>query len=206
MARIGVLGGSFNPPHTAHLFMAERARQQHALDRVLFVPALHPPHRQPKTLASAGHRLRMVELAVAGEHAFEAETIELERQAPSYTLLTVRELREREGPDAALFLILGTDSLVDLPNWWHARELVDEIDVITVERPSSPFAETLALFERAFGSERAGALASLRVDGTAPDISSTVIREKTAAGESIEGLVPDGVRAYIVEHGLYSRR
>ena len=206
MARIGVLGGSFNPPHLGHLFMADRAREQHGLDRVLFVPALHPPHRQPKVLASAEHRLCMVDLAVAGKPAFEVDTIELEREAPSYTLVTVRELREKEGPGAALFLILGTDSLTDLRNWWHAGELVDEVEIITVERPSSPFAQTLALFERAFGSARAGALTGLKVDGTAPGISSTAIREKAAAGESIEGLVPEGVRAYIIEHDLYSRR
>ncbi len=105
MARIGIFGGSFNPVHLAHLILAEHARSQRCLDRILFVPVKSPPHKPHEPLAADEHRMRMLELAIEGNPAFQASALELERPGPSYTLMTVRQLRDSMAPGTELFLI-----------------------------------------------------------------------------------------------------
>ncbi len=204
MARIGIFGGSFNPIHTAHLILAERAREERALDRVLFVPALNPPHKSQKPLASPEDRLRMVELAIAGNPAFEAVPVELHRKGPSYTLLTVRELRERMGPDAELFLILGADSVHDIPTWWRAEELVREAGIITLGRPGYSLERDLEDLAGLFGREWVEAVKKLRVEAPPMAISATEIRRRVREGKSIRHMVPGPVLQYIREKGLYA--
>ena len=203
MARIGIFGGSFNPVHLAHLILAEHARSQRRLDRILFVPAKFPPHKPDEPLASDEHRMRMLELAIEGNPAFQASALELERQGPSYTLMTVRQLRETVEREAQLFLIVGGDSLHDIHRWWRAAELVREVQIIALDRPGYAVSEALDRIARLFGQEVASQIERLKVDAPLLDISATEIRERVRAGKSIRDMVPEPVRQYIVENRLY---
>jgi nicotinate-nucleotide adenylyltransferase len=201
--RIGVFGGSFNPPHMAHLVLAERARVERALDRVLFVVAGHPPHKAPRPLAPGPDRLRMAELAIQGNPAFQACDLELKKPGASYTLQTVRELRTSLGPGARLFLMMGGDALLDLPTWWHAAELAREVPIIAFGRPGSALGAELDGLARHFGEGWVRQVRALMVTAPLMEISATQVRERVRAGLSVRYMVPEAVRAYIEERGLY---
>ena len=203
--RVGIFGGSFNPIHLAHLVLAEYAREGQGLDKVVFVPASRPPHKSQAPLAPAQDRLEMLRLALGHNPHFEVSAIELERDGPSYTLVTARELAKTLGSDAELHLIIGSDSLYDMPAWWHADELIREVRIVCLERPGFPL-ECLAELEERFG---AGAVAEVRrgvVAAPLLQISSTEIRRRIARGRSVRYLVPEPVREYIAAHGLYAHR
>jgi nicotinate-nucleotide adenylyltransferase len=202
MRRVGWFGGSFNPPHVGHLILAEMARCTCDLDEILFMPAKNPPHKHVKGLAPARDRCHMVELAVEDNDAFTVSRLELDREGPSYTLRTARELTERLSSDARLFLILGADSVRDLPEWWKAGELLTEMDFIVLRRPGHPMGE-LSHVEEAFGRWAVEKLQDAVVEAPLLDISSTSIRQRVAAGGSIRYLVPDAVRHYIREQDMY---
>jgi nicotinate-nucleotide adenylyltransferase len=215
MSRIGLFGGSFNPVHVAHLILAECVAQERRLDRVLFIPARLPPHKPSEPLAPTADRLRMVELAVAGNPAFEVSPVEVEREGPSYTLTTVQAIAEGM-PEAELFLILGGDSVRDLCTWWRAQELVRCVDVIALDRPGAELDDHLPDLAKCFGAEWAlpdlakcfGAewaerVRELRVRGPLLQISASDVRRRACEGRSIRYLVPEAVRQYIAEKGLY---
>jgi nicotinate-nucleotide adenylyltransferase len=203
MGATGIFGGSFDPVHVAHLALAERVRRDRALSRVLLVPALKPPHKPSAPLAPGHHRLRMLELATEHRPGLEASGIELERDGPSYTLLTVRQLRRDLGPDERLFLMVGGDMLADLPGWWHADELVREVDIIPVARPGSPLEAGLNAVAAAFGTGVARRTRDLAVEMPLMDVSASEIRARLRSGNPISGLVPAPVEDYIRHHGLY---
>jgi len=205
VARIGLFGGSFNPVHTGHLILAERAREVHALDKVLFVPARMPPHKPHAPLAPAEDRLKMLELAVAGNERFEVCTLELQREEPSYTLVTVRLLKETFGAANQIVLILGADSVRDMPGWWHAAELARQVEIVALGRPGVCL-EFSPDLEELLGKERLAAIRRMLADSPQLDISSTDVRERVQDGRSIRYVVPAGVRDYILEKGLYARR
>jgi nicotinate-nucleotide adenylyltransferase len=146
----------------------------------------------------------MVELAIQGNDSFEASRLELDRAGPSYTLTTVRQLRDGLGKDAELFLVLGADSVHDMPTWWHARDLVREVEIIPVVRPGYSLEKDLDDLSRMFGADWARRVRELTVHAPSMDISSTEIRERVAAGRSIRYLVPEPVRQYILSRGLYA--
>ncbi|KPK62653.1 MAG: hypothetical protein AMK73_05810 [Planctomycetes bacterium SM23_32] len=204
MSAIGIFGGSFDPIHTAHLILAEFAWAERGLDAVRFVPAAQPPHKSARPLTAAEHRLRMVQLAVQGNPAFVADPVELERDGPSYTLVTVRELKERLGAEAELYLIVGADSLHEMPTWWRAEELVREVRLIAFGRPGHAVADGLAELAALYGQRWARETAALAVEAPLMDISATMIRRRVRAGQSVRYLVPDAVRGYILQHALYS--
>jgi nicotinate-nucleotide adenylyltransferase len=204
MTGTAVFGGSFNPVHVAHLALAERVRDERQMDRVLFVPALAPPHKPGERLASAADRLRMVELAVAGNDAFEASSVEIDRGGPSYTLTTVRDLRAGIDPAGELFLVLGADSVREMPTWWHARELAQEAGVIAVPRPGERLEENIEAAGRTFGQEWAERTRRMALDGPLIEVSATEIRRRLREGRSVRYLVPEAVRDYIGERGLYA--
>ena len=134
--RLGIFGGTFDPIHHGHLVAAEAARHRLALDRVLFVPAGRPPHKPDRPIADAGHRLRMLELAIAAKTYFAISHVDLERPGPHYTTDTVQLLRHQYNlsPDECFFII-GGDSLVDLPTWYHASELITLCRLAVSHRP-----------------------------------------------------------------------
>ena len=193
--RVGIFGGSFNPPHIAHLAVAEVCAEAAGLDRVLWIPAATPPHkRDDPALASPEHRLAMVRLATAGNPLFDVSDIEIARAGVSYTIDTLRALRA-ERPTDELRLILGSDSLDAFLSWKAPEDILAIAPLVVYGRPGSvPGAELQSPF-----SERA-----LLVEGPPLDLSSTLIRSRLMAGRTVRYLVPDSVQDYIKTNGLYS--
>jgi nicotinate-nucleotide adenylyltransferase len=195
--RFGLFGGTFDPPHTGHLIAAQDAALALRLDRVLFVPAAVPPHKQHRTITPAEFRLRMLALALSDDTRFTLDPVELERPGPSYTVDTLRELRRRLPGDWTL--LLGADQYEEFATWREPEEVLRLATVGVLERagtlprsaPSNVPAEA-----------RDGVV---RVSVTRVDISSTAIRQRVAAGVSIRYLVPSGVETFIAETGLYLR-
>ncbi len=187
--RRGVLGGTFNPPHLAHLIAAREVREALSLDSVLLVPTAHHPFKG-EAAAAPRHRAAMVELAVAGDDALAAERMEVERGGVSYTVDTLRALRERE-PDTIWHLIVGRDNLADLDRWREAERLPDLAHLVVITRGGE--APARLPFEG-----RSSLVPVPRLE-----ISSTAIRDRVAAGLSIRYWVPPAVEAYIRQHALY---
>jgi nicotinate-nucleotide adenylyltransferase len=204
MPGTAIFGGSFDPVHNAHLALACAARDAHGLDRILFIPAAHPPHKPQQPHATGEHRMEMIRLAIADEPALDVLDIELTRSGPSYTLLTIRQVRRMIGPLGALYLNVGGDMLVDIPNWWRAADIVREAHIIPTARPGHDIDSGLARMSDAFGPALAADVRSLTVSMPASETSSTAIRARLADGKSIEDLVPSAVQAYVREQGLYA--
>jgi nicotinate-nucleotide adenylyltransferase len=192
--RIGLFGGSFDPPHLAHRALADIALRALALDELRWLPAGQPWQKAGRRLAEPAHRAAMVALAAEGEPRFVLDERELHRAGPSYTIDTVRELR-REQPGAELFLVIGQDQYARLPTWQAWRELVDAVTLAVAARDGiAPQAdEALAAVPH-----RLAVLPLPRLD-----ISATDIRARTAAGQPIDALVGAPVARYISDHHLY---
>ena len=195
--RVGILGGAFNPPHIGHLVCAQEALLQLALDKVVFVPVGRAPHREVEDDPGADVRLELVELAIADDDRFESSRIELDREGPSYTSDTLREMR-RNAPDAEHFLILGGDQAAGLPAWHEPEEVLSLATVAVVERVSWTRNAIGIKIARLKGSERVRYL-----DMPLIQVSSSAIRSRVATGRPIRYLVPDGVASYVLAHGLY---
>jgi nicotinate-nucleotide adenylyltransferase len=195
-ARIGILGGTFDPIHYGHLAIAEEARHALQLDRVLVVPAAQQPLKRGAHMATPEQRLAMVQLACAPNPAFEVSRIELDRPGPSFTLNTLEALQAAQIGE--LHFILGEDALADLTRWHGAARVVELAHIIAVGRPGRAFDHTRILEALPALSDRLTVL-----PGPALDISSTVLRRRVAAGQPIRYQTPDAVVAYIQEQGLY---
>ncbi len=202
MPRAGLLGGSFNPVHVAHLVVAEMAREQHGLDTVYFIPAARSPYKPDEPMAEDEHRLQMVRLAIDGNPSFRASDVEIRRGGLSYTLTTVREFKERM-PEWEFLLLVGGDSLKGMGGWWHADELVGEVDVAAFDRPGAQLPAVLREPRKRLGEQWAQRTLDLKVDAPLMEVSATDIRRRLREGRSIRYLVPESVRAYIAAHGLY---
>jgi nicotinate-nucleotide adenylyltransferase len=198
--RLGILGGTFDPPHIGHLWLATQSADAIGLDRVLFMPAAQPPHKGGRLVSRATDRLLMTRLAIQAEPDFELTGLEMERPGPSYTVDSVTELK-RLHPDAELFLVMAADSLAQIDSWREPDRLLDEIEWIVGPRPGSELPDRSRLEER-FG-ERAGRIHALQ--GPALDVSSSEIRRRVAAGHTIRYLVPRDVEEMIIDRGLYRR-
>ena len=202
MKRIGLFGGSFNPVHTGHLILAEYAREETALDEILFVPARTPPHKPLQPLAPAEDRLEMLDLAIKGNSTFQSSDLELNRSGPSYTLQTVMELKKSKEEKEKLFLILGADSILDLPNWWRSKELIEEVEIIGLKRPGYSM-EQLEDLHSYFAEDTVRELRESLIEAPLLQISATEIRNRIINEKSIRYLVPDPVRDYIRENELF---
>ena len=189
--RIGVFGGTFDPIHNAHLDIARTAREQARLDRVVFVVSARPPHKSGDTFASAEDRYAMLEAAVAGDDGFEPSRIELDREGPSYTVDTLRALA-RLHAGAALFLIIGLDSLLDLPKWKDPQGILALARLLAVPRPGLP---------KTIPSAFEGRYDMIRFPETL--VSSTEVRERIFAGHVFGDLVPPLVEEMIRTRRLY---
>jgi nicotinate-nucleotide adenylyltransferase len=198
IARIGILGGTFDPIHYGHLAIAEEARLALQLDRVLFVPAAQQPLKRGAHIASPEQRLAMTQLACASNAAFEVSRIELDRPGPSFTLTTLEALQA--AGIGEVHFILGDDALADLTRWYGAARVVELARIIAVGRPGSAPDITRIVHALPALSERLTVL-----PGPALDISSSALRRRVAAGQPIRYQTPDAVVAYIDEHGLYQR-
>ncbi len=200
--RVAVFGGSFDPIHNGHVEVAEAARMENKLDRVLFVPVYKQPHRRRPPRASGHDRLRMIELAISEHPAFEASDCELRRRQTSYTVDTMAEIRDRLGPEPDLFFIIGSDSIVELPDWKDLSRLAALCRFIVAARPGWPLDRLDALTECLPG-DYVAAMKEAAVYTTGNPVSSSEVRRRRARGESIRGLVAEPVREYIFENGLY---
>jgi len=196
---IGVMGGTFDPIHIGHLAIAEEARTQVNLAEVLFVPAGLPWLKTDRPIWAVEHRVEMVRLAIADKPYFKLSTVEVERDGPSYTVDTIADLQGQIGAEDELFLILGWDSLVELPEWHEPSRLITMCRLVVAPRPGCPRPQLKALEKSIPGiSQRV-----LLMDKPNIDISASLIRERVARGLSIHHLVPEPVNIYIKEHGLY---
>ncbi len=196
--KLGVLGGTFDPVHMGHLVLAEQAREQLGLDTLLWVPAGDPWRKEGATVSTAQHRLAMVRLAIEGNLGFAATAAEVERAGPSYTVDTLRALRD-EHMGAQLFFLLGLDALFDVPHWREPAALI-ELAVLGVARRGDdvgPNSEELSRLVLGL-SQRVCWIEMPRID-----ISATDLRRRAAEGRSLRYLVPPAVEAYIVRHNLY---
>lgn len=190
MKKVGILGGTFNPPHIGHLIMANEAYHALQLDEVRFMPNAIAPHKQIEGDPSTEERRKMVEIAIAPYPQFKLETIEIDRGGVSYTYDTMVELCEKE-PDSKFYFIIGGDMIDSLHTWYKIDKLIRLVRFIGLKRP--------------------GTLSTTKYDITmveAPqiDISSSFIRKRLKTGETLKFLIPDEVEAYIRKEGLYETR
>lgn len=192
VSKVGLFGGSFNPPHLAHLLIAELVREQFELERIVWIPNYQSPLKQDVGVASAHHRVAMTRLAIENNPFFEVSVVEVDREEISYTVETIRALQEMH-PNVDFSLIIGSDSLESFGAWRQPDEILDRVRVIVFRRPG---AES-ALPPRGYQERVAFADAPLL------EISGTAIRERIHAGRSVRYWLPEAVRNYISKQGLY---
>ena len=186
--KVGILGGTFNPPHMGHLMMAEQVKDQLDLDKIFFMPTAEPPHSSvTKTTISSDKRVHMLELATIDNPDFEIERFEVDNGGKNYTYDTMKALIELY-PTVEFYFIVGGDMIVDMPTWYKIDELVQLVQFVGVNRPGY-------LVETDYSI--------IMVDIPSIDISSSTIRKKVGQNCSIKYLVPDDVRNYIALEGLY---
>ncbi|MCH7512059.1 MAG: nicotinate (nicotinamide) nucleotide adenylyltransferase [Chloroflexi bacterium] len=197
--RLGVLGGTFDPVHIGHLALAEQAREQLALERVLWVPSGDPWRKADRTVTAAKHRAAMVRLAIEGHASYKLCLLEIERSGPSYSVETLAELQRIE-PGSELFFVLGLDALEDLPNWREPARLIELATLAVAARGArQPAAEELDRLVPGLG----GRVVWLEMPHI--DVSATELRRLAAEGADLRDRTPASVEAYIREHRLYSR-
>ena len=195
-SRLGVLGGTFDPIHYGHLDAAAAARDALSLDEVLFLPAHDQPLRTNHPGASAFHRFAMVSLAVDGCRAYRVSDVELVREGTSYTIDTLRHLHADGWSPSQIFFILGADACAEIANWRGFPEILDAAQFVAVARPGVTLEAAIAR------TPELRSRVSL-VEAPTRDVSSTAIRQRLAAGESIDDLVPAAVSRHILAHHLY---
>lgn len=185
--KVGILGGTFNPPHLGHLIIADQVKNQLGLEKILFLPSAEPPHAQGKKTIDAKHRVKMVEQTIAERPDFEIELSEIQRGGKSYTYDTIRRLTE-ENPEIDYYFIIGADMVENLPTWYKVEELINLIQFVAVNRPSYSVETDYPL---------------IFIDVPNIEISSSLVRQKLMDHCSVNYLIPDSVIQYIEKEGLY---
>lgn len=192
--KIGLFGGSFDPIHNGHLALANWVRNKLSLSRIVFIPAAVPPHKQHLKLTDSIHRYRMVQIATENNPAFEVSDVEIKRPGISYTIDTIVFFREQLSiKKDNLFLIIGADSLLDLPDWKDPEKILDSCQVVVLQRPGVNLNKAKAEYRRQ----------AILLPSPLIDISATDIRNRIKAGNTISQFVPPAVAQYIFEHHLY---
>ena len=191
--KIAIMGGTFNPIHYGHLISAEQVRDGLGYDKILFIPSARPPHKSQPDMLTAEHRYQMVLLATADNPYFEVSRIELDREGPSYTIQTIRTLRNRYGTSTDLAWIIGADSLIEYKIWKDFDGVLEQCTMIATTRPNYDMQRV--------PSEIRNRVKTYRITGI--DISATEIREHIRNNVSIRYLVPDSVVDYISNNKLY---
>ena len=195
--RIGILGGTFNPPHLGHLVAAQEAYRELDLDQVMLIPAGIPPHKPVDDEPGPEHRLELCRVAVGDDERFTVSDLELRRDGPSFTVDTLDTLRS-QSPSDDLFLILGGDIAAGLPKWHEPERVLELATVAIAKRRGTAKAAVQDALAELKGGERARFFQMPRIG-----ISSTMVRRRVRAGQPIRYFVPDGVMHYIERHGLY---
>ena len=211
--RVGILGGTFDPIHCGHLDLAAAVQRTLELTTLLVIPSNIPPHR-PRPLASSFHRFAMTAIAIAGRKGWQASDLELTQASPSYTEATLGRLHHDGFRAAELFFVVGTDAFAEIRSWKNYPAILDRANFAVVSRPGSPVEAlreslpelTLRMKEPTASRPNADATPGLSIfliDAKTADVSSTAIRQRLQAGQSITGLVPPEVEQHIEQHGLY---
>ena len=218
MPRVGVFGGSFNPIHLGHLLLAEDILELLRLDRILFVPASAPPHKPARGLAPARDRYAMTELAIRGNPRFAMSALELRRPGPSYTVDTLEALQQEGGADVAFFLLIGSETFLDLLSWRDPQRVARLARLVVIPRAESAFDPDGIQAQKVLaeiGQERwirvppplaaaePAGKGVLLVAATSLPISSSDLRRRAREGRSLTYRMPEAVRAYVLEHRLY---
>lgn len=193
--KIGIMGGTFNPIHNAHLLIAELAREEYGLERIIFVTGGNPPHKESNV--SAEHRFKMTRLAIEDNEYFEDDDFEIKRSEKSYTLHTLKFLKDKY-PEDELFFIIGEDSLADLPKWYKTEEILELCSLLVFARKShKTFLGTLNKMRKKYKEN------IYPISAPIIEISSTDIRNRIRDTKSIKYMVPDKVIEYVKEHRFY---
>lgn len=188
--RIGILGGTFDPVHNGHLYLAKKVCEKLSLSKIIFIPTYIPPHKNRPNITPAKHRYNMLKIALSGNRKFMLSDIEIKRKGKSYSLETLRQLRKKYGPKAEIFFIAGSDALTELKRWKKLNEILRLCRFVIGERPGF----TVKKIPEGFIVFRI----------KAKDISSTQVRHRIKSCHSISHLVPTKVRDYIGKYRLYS--
>lgn len=199
MKKIGIMGGTFNPIHNAHLMMAQAAYEQYKLDEVWFMPSHNPPHKEKTEIASDAHRKRMIQNAIDGIPYFIFSDMELKREGITYTCETLEQLN-RENPETKFYFILGGDSLLDFANWYKPEKIVRLCTVLAAPREGLTDQETEELCSK-LGYRFDAPILPVRMPQIR--ISSAMIRECLKSGHSVLGYCPESVVRYMEFHELY---
>ena len=208
MSRLGVLGGTFDPIHLGHLDVARAAQHLLGLERILVVPSQTPPHRSAPR-ASAAHRFAMAVLAVQDDNGLIVSDVEMRAEGPSFTAATLERLRASGVDVARIVFITGADAFADIETWKDFPALLDRCHFAAVSRPGVPAGSLRRRLPSLAGrmidasSEMPATPSIVLVDSPTAAVSSTEVRRRVGAGESIHGLVPDAVADHISKHGLY---
>ncbi len=195
--RTGIMGGTFSPVHNAHLLIAESAREEYNLDRIIFITGGNPPHKENNV--SPAHRFNMTHIAIEDNDAFTDDDFEINRTEKSYTVHTLEYLKDKY-PNDELFFIIGEDSLRDFPKWYKPNEILGMCDILVFARKShETLFELIDTMNEKFGRK------FYPVSAPVVEISSTDIRERLKNGRTVKYMVPDGVINYIKENKLYEK-
>jgi len=209
--RLGILGGTFDPVHLGHMDLADAAHRALGVTEIVMVPSNVPPHR-PQPITSAYHRFAMVAFAVQERPGWRAADLELRSEAPSFTSRTLDGFHHRGYRPTELFFVIGADAFFEIESWRDYPHILDAAHFVVISRPGIPVRAVAARLPH-LGARMvtgpADALTSnvpliILIDAPTADVSSTAIRERLAAGESIDGLVLPRVRQHIEQHGLYT--
>ena len=200
---LGVLGGTFDPIHNGHLAAAEAAQASLSLDAIRLIPSRIPPHRLDPVGATAEQRLAMAALAANERPGWSASRIEIDREGPSFTYDTLVQLAQKVSVTSQFFFILGADAFAEIASWSRYPAVLDLAHFVVVSRPGITLDSLRERVPSAFSLRPSAKTRVILVEAATPDISSTDIRRRVRAGQSLRDLVPESVAQYITTHRLY---
>lgn len=201
--RYGIMGGTFDPIHIGHLVIAEEARKKLNLDKVIFIPSGNPPHKDLAYVTSAKHRYEMTLLATISNPYFDVSSMEIERKGKTYTIDTIKQLKEMCNNEVDFYFITGADAILDLPNWKNVSELFNLTNFVAATRPGfqlSTMQEGIDRLEKKYNKK------IHTISAPSLKISSSDIRSRIANGLSIKYLLPETVECYVYKHKLYNEK
>lgn len=197
MKKIGLFGGTFDPPHKGHIALAKAALINFSLDKIIFIPAGNPPHKTGKNVSDKTHRFEMVKLAIKNESDFLISDFDIKNEKPNYSYLTIEHFK-KDYPDDEIFFIIGADSYRDFPKWKNYPDILSICTFLVLNRNDADLGEYFKKYREISPRHQA-----LFLDEFSHSVSSTELREKIALGKDCKDLLPDGVYEYIKKNNLY---